>query len=130
MTSQNYICIICFRRRVDRVEFDRDYDRSNFRDKPSRGRRADSRERFYDERERDYGRNRGAAPPMGGQPPPLWAPPRDPYYPEQPGGFSNRYLTTTLTVSRLLKFGRTVLLSDRFAWWQYCFSFSFCRLLL
>ncbi|XP_066261966.1 E3 ubiquitin-protein ligase RBBP6-like isoform X2 [Euwallacea similis] len=84
------------RRRVDRVDFDREYDRGPFREKP-RDRRGDSRDRFYDDRERDYERSsvRGRGPPPPGpmaNPPPQWGPQRDPYYPEQPHpGYQNRY---------------------------------------
>lgn len=100
----------CYRRRIDRDrnDFDREYDRGNFRDKP-RGRRADSRDRFFDDRDRDYDRGTRSrvAPPVPApvqQPP--WGGHRDSYYPpqDQPGpqhGFQNRYLI--LTVSRLFK---------------------------
>ncbi|KAL1494030.1 hypothetical protein ABEB36_009699 [Hypothenemus hampei] len=53
------------RRRIgrDRSDFDRDYDRPGYRDRPSRsGRRCDSRDRFHDDRgdfEREKTRSRG-----------------------------------------------------------------------
>lgn len=76
----------------DRNDFDRDYDRGNFRDKP-RARRADSRDRFFDDRDRDFDRgqrNRGPPPPSQQQ----WGGDRDGYYPpsqDQPHGYQNRY---------------------------------------
>lgn len=96
---------LCSRRRIDRVEFERDYERSSFRDKP-RSRRSNSRDRFYSDREREYDRgpvrsSRALPPPCVALPPQQWGGQRDVYYPEPPApGYQTRYLI--LTVSKLV----------------------------
>uniref|UniRef100_A0AAR5PLW5 E3 ubiquitin-protein ligase RBBP6 n=1 Tax=Dendroctonus ponderosae TaxID=77166 RepID=A0AAR5PLW5_DENPD len=84
------------RRRIDRIDFERDYERGSFREKP-RSRRSNSRDRFYNDREREYDRvpirsSRGLPPPCAAPPPQQWGGQRDVYYPEPPAsGFQTRF---------------------------------------